>query len=264
MIVKVTDQLKREVNLPFFPKRIISIVPSQTELLFDLGLGDRVIGITKFCIHPADWYKNKVRIGGTKNLKLSLIEELEPDLIIGNKEENSKLDIEFLEVKFPVWMSDIVSMDDSLDAIKKIGIITNSSEQADKICAEIIKEKEKFVFSNIKLSGTFLYLIWYNPILVAGENTFINWMCNFLGLQNCVSQNRYPEIKLEELKNYNPNFIFLSSEPFPFREKHIQEVQGYFPNSKIVLVDGELFSWYGSRLLHSFKYFSELITTLKN
>ena len=263
MVVKVTDQLQREVNLPLFPKRIISIVPSQTELLYDLGLGDRVIGITKFCIHPKEWFKSKVRIGGTKNLNLALIEELQPQLIIGNKEENAKSDIDFLEHKFPVWMSDIITFDDSIDAINKIGDITNSQSNALKIALEISEKKKKFSTKTTKLLGTFLYLIWYNPIMVAGENTFINSMCNILGLQNCISKNRYPEIKTVELKKYNPNYIFLSSEPFPFNEKHLDEMQKFFPSSKIVLVNGEFFSWYGSRLLHSFKYFSELITNLK-
>jgi len=264
MDIKVTDQLQREVNLPFYPKRIISLVPSQTELLFDLGLGERVIGITKFCIHPNEWFRNKVRIGGTKNLNLSLIEELKPDLIIGNKEENSKSDIEFLEKKFPVWMSDSVTLEDSLDAIKKLGAITNSQTKSERICLNILSKSEKFISSNVKLSGTFLYLIWYNPIMVAGENTFINSMCKFLGLNNCINQNRYPEIKLSELNNFHPTYVFLSSEPFPFKEKHVKEIQNYFPNSKILLVDGEFFSWYGSRLLQSFKYFSELITAIKN
>jgi ABC-type Fe3+-hydroxamate transport system substrate-binding protein len=264
MYTKVTDQLQREVNLPFYPKRIISLVPSQTELLFDLGLGDRVIGITKFCIHPNEWFRSKVRVGGTKNLKLNLIEELQPDLIIGNKEENSKTDIEFLEKKFPVWMSDISSLEDSFVAINEIGTITNSKIKAENICLLIMNEVEQFKSCKNKLLGNFLYLIWYNPIMVAGENTFINSMCNFLGLQNCIQQSRYPAINLPELINYNPNYIFLSSEPFPFKEKHITEIQNYFPNSKILLVDGEFFSWYGSRLLHSFKYFSELITSLKN
>jgi ABC-type Fe3+-hydroxamate transport system substrate-binding protein len=264
MFVKVTDQLNREVYLPTFPKRIISIVPSQTELLYDLGLDERVVGITKFCIHPNDWFKNKVRIGGTKNLKLSLIEGLQPDLIIGNKEENSKDDIEFLEKKFPVWMSDIVTLEDSLDAIKKIGVITNSQNKSESICQNILNESEKFISSTSKLSGTFLYLIWYNPIMAAGKNTFIDSMCNYLRLNNCLAQNRYPEINSADLKVLSPNYIFLSSEPFPFNEKHIQEIQNYFPNAKVILVDGELFSWYGSRLLHSFRYFSELIKTAIN
>ena len=185
MDIKVTDQLQREVNLPFYPKRIISLVPSQTELLFDLGLGERVIGITKFCIHPNEWFRNKVRIGGTKNLNLSLIEELQPDLIIGNKEENSKSDIEFLEKKFPVWMSDIVTLEDSMNAIKKIGAITNSQTKSERICLNILSKSEKFISSNVKLSGTFLYLIWYNPIMAAGKNTFIDSMV--LGLISAIS-----------------------------------------------------------------------------
>ena len=213
MFVKVTDQLNREVYLPTFPKRIISIVPSHTELLYDLGLDERVVGITKFCIHPNEWFKTKVRIGGTKNLNLRLIEELQPDLIIGNKEENSKSDIEFLEKKFPVWISDIVTLEDSLDAIKKIGALTNSQTKSESICLNILSKSEKFISSTIKLSGTFLYLIWYNPIMAAGKNTFIDSMCKYLGLNNCLTLNRYPEINFTELNNIHPTYVFLSSEP---------------------------------------------------
>ena len=92
-----TDQIGHSFELKTSPKRIISVVPSQTELLFDLALNDKVIGITKFCIHPKEWFRNKVRVGGTKNLNLAKIAALKPDLIIANKEENTQSEIEELQ-----------------------------------------------------------------------------------------------------------------------------------------------------------------------
>lgn len=260
----VTDQMLREVTFSFPPKRIVSIVPSQTELLHYLGLENEVIAITKFCIHPNSWFKTKLRIGGTKKLNLKLIESLNPDLIIGNKEENSKEDVEFLVQKFPIWMSDICTIQDSLSMISEVGKITDRVVEATKLVMDIEAMKEKFNASKNKIDGTFAYLIWYNPIMLAGQNTFINELCKELGLTNSIPNVRYPQMDISQLKEIKPNYIFLSSEPFPFKQKHILELEQVLPNSKIILVDGEMFSWYGSRLLHSFNYFSELISSLKN
>ncbi len=123
------DMMDRTVNLPKNPKRIICLVPSLTELLYDLGLDNKVIGITKFCIKPNSWFKSKNRIGGTKNVHFDKIKELNPDLIIGNKEENSKTDIETLEKDFTVWMSDINTYKEALIAIQEIATICNASEK---------------------------------------------------------------------------------------------------------------------------------------
>ena len=117
--------MNRTIRLGATPRRIVSLVPSQTELLYDLGLEERVVGITKFCIHPKEWYRSKVRIGGTKNVNFDKVKTLRPDLIIGNKEENFKEDIEALEEIAPVWMSDIFTLDDSLEMINQLGSVLN-------------------------------------------------------------------------------------------------------------------------------------------
>src|ERR1700741_3198050 len=106
------DQTGRKISIPQIPQRIISLVPSQTELLFDLGLDKEVVGITKFCVHPPEWFQTKTRVGGTKQLKIDLIKQLQPDLIIANKEENVKEQIEELEKHFPVWISDVNNLED--------------------------------------------------------------------------------------------------------------------------------------------------------
>ena len=261
------DQLGRKISLPDFPKRIISIVPSQTELLFDLGLRDEVIGITKFCNHPDEWFRTKSKVGGTKKLNLEIIRNLKPDLIIGNKEENSREQIEDLMNEFPAWMSDIKNLDDALWMIQEIGKMVDKKETALKIANEIQNkfsalELSKFDIHHSKLSA---YLIWRNPLVTVGSNTFINDMMIRCGLKNVFDNlSRYPEITSEELMQAKPKVILLSSEPYPFKEKHVSEFQNVCPNALILIVDGEMFSWYGSRLLKAPEYFPQLIEQIKS
>lgn len=251
--------MQRTVEITSTVSRIVSLVPSQTELLVDLGLRDKLVGITKFCVHPAGLKKEVQLIGGTKNAKIDLIRSLEPDLIIGNKEENNQADIEVLEGMLPTWMSDIFNLEDALDMIRKVGAITGTSERASEIISKI--QTNFAQLENLKSSSkTVLYLIWKNPYIAAGPNTFIDAMLSTLGFQNAMQEERYPEVKLEAL---NPDLIFLSSEPYPFKEKHIEELQNQFPNSQVVLVDGEYFSWYGSRLIGAPAYFEELLNQIE-
>lgn len=245
-----------EVNFYFPPQRIVSLVPSQTELLFDLGLDDRVVGITKFCEHPPIWQQTKTKVGGTKKLRLSEIDQLRPDLIIGNKEENDRDSINELQRKYPVWLSYIVTFDDALAMITAVGEMVGKSEEA-KTMADAIEIK----FQGLKKkSGSVLYLIWRSPWMAAGTSTFINSIICLLGFTNVVTKQRYPEITIEEMKSMNPDYIFLSSEPFPFNKEHIAELKKHLPGTKIMLVDGQFFSWYGSRLLRAPDYFNQLLT----
>ena len=267
-----TDQMGNSITLSSLPKKIISLVPSQTELLFDLGLDEEIVGITKYCIHPKDKISPLQRatkgdltiIGGTKKLKLDLIRQLKPDLIIGNKEENEKGQILELQKEFPVWMSDIKTLDESLDMIEKMGELVGRKEKGVEIKNEIKKRFDEFLLQSSDASHTLtvLYLIWKKPFICAGKNTFINHMLELCGFMNVNQQARYPEISNEEIKKLNPDFIFLSSEPYPFKEKHIAELQNVCPDSKIILVDGEMFSWYGSRLLYAPSYFKHLLLNL--
>lgn len=252
------DHLGREVSLDGCPKRIISLVPSQTELLFDLGLNDEVVGITKFCVHPEEWYRSKERIGGTKQLHLDKIRALNPDLIIANKEENNKEDIDVLSAEFPVWVSDIKDLDDAFHLVTDIGELICKSAEADELTGKIRDEflsYEKEVAGRQKKKA--IYLIWSNPDMVAGNDTFIHEMLNKCGFENVIREKRYPELSTCEFDE--PDFILLSSEPFPFGQKHIEAYQKKFPNSRILIVDGEMFSWYGSRLLKVPAYFRELL-----
>jgi ABC-type Fe3+-hydroxamate transport system substrate-binding protein len=256
----IYDQMNRAVEAPFLPQRIISIVPSQTELLFDLGLNDEIIGITKFCVHPADKVKRKQKVGGTKTVNINLVKKLNPDLIIGNKEENEQEQIEELMKHFPVWMSDIHDLAGALDMIAKLGEITGKSEKAIELASGIRAE-----FDNLRPPSKGLkvaYFIWRKPYMVAGKGTFIDDMLSKCGLINAFEKERYPEVMNQELITADPDVVLLSSEPYPFRERHFGEFKLLLPGADVKLVDGELFSWYGSRLLQAPEYFEKLLNEL--
>ncbi len=254
------DQMNNTIRLSEVPRRIVSLVPSQTELLYTLGLEDRVVGITKFCIHPDKWFQTKKRIGGTKDINIEKVKALKPDLIIGNKEENEKSNIEELASIAPIWMSDIFSLTDSLNMILKIGELVGKYDDSKELVSKIklrfhdLEVKNQNVLKAEKPS--ILYLIWRKPYLAAGKNTFIDDMLLKCGFQNFTLENRYPEVNFDLTRS--PDIIYLSSEPYPFKEIHIKELQALYPKSIIKLVDGEMFSWYGSRLLEAPDYFYNL------
>ncbi len=253
------DQLQRTIEIEWPPKRIVSLVPSQTELLFDLGLSDEVVGITKFCVHPRIWHKNKKRVGGTKTLNLEAIIDLKPDLIIANKEENGKLQIGKLSKKFPVWISNIVTLSDARDMIESIGELVDKETIAQSISLSI---ENKFQFALPLKTTRVAYLIWNEPMMTINADTFINAMLLNCGFENVFAskiESRYPEITEDELQKEQPELVLLSSEPFPFKKKHIAPFQTMLPNSKVMLVDGEMFSWYGSRLKKAPAHFQKII-----
>jgi len=257
---KETDHLNRKVEFNFPPKRIISTVPSQTELLSDLGLDDEVVGITRFCTSPKGWKKSKTIIGGTKRLDYNKISSLNPDLIIGNKEENIKPQVEEIATDFPYWISDVESFDDNQKLIKDIGELCNRNVEAEVLCTRIETVCSK-IRSVQKTPKRVAYFIWRNPFMVAGNNTYINSILNKLGFINVFEhlEGRYPKITLDDLKRVEVDEVFLSSIPFPFNELHAQEFKMFFPDLKVTFVDGEVFSYYGSRIAKSEEYLLSLI-----
>lgn len=257
MAKEFIDQLHQTIRLEQKPHRIVSLVPSQTELLADLGLEQEVVGITKFCIYPEKWFKEKNRIGVTKTIDIEKVRQLNPDLIIGNKEENTPSDIQALQSIAPVWMSDIETLEDAFNMIQSVGLMCEKQEQAAKLIQEISSEFGKL--QPLQSPKNILYFIWNEPKFVVGKNTFIDDMITKCGFNNCCKETRYPEWKgtIEAV-----DIVFLSSEPFPFKENHLKEFQNSFPTAKIVLVDGEYFSWYGSRLIDAPMYFESLIQQL--
>lgn len=257
-----TDQMHRTIELPVWPpQRIVSLVPSQTELLHALGLEPEVVGITKFCVHPKEWFSTKKRIGGTKTVNFEKMEALQPDLIIGNKEENDRAQIEALAERYPVWMSDIATLDDACDMIGRVGELTGKAAAANDWAAQIHSSFQNLAATHDRTRSPLraAYFIWRKPYMVAASGTFIHDMLGRSGFENVFSHHtRYPEITLEALAASQPEVILLSSEPYPFAEKHFGAFLEVCPTALIQVVDGEMFSWYGSRLLEAADYFRSL------
>ncbi|MBL7691362.1 MAG: ABC transporter substrate-binding protein [Flavipsychrobacter sp.] len=256
----ITDMTGRQFLLPEVPKRIVSLVPSQTELLYDLGLDEEVVGITKFCVHPEPWFRSKRRVGGTKTVHRHIIDELQPDLIIANKEENTKEQIEELASVYPVWISDIKTVAHALQMIELVGIITGREVAATELVHEIAGG-----FAGLPTASQqrrVAYYIWKDPWMCAGGDTFISDVITKMGWQNvCEHLPRYPEVNLQDLHALQPDLVLLSSEPYPFKDKHIAEITAAVPGAEVKLVDGEMFSWYGSRMRHAITYLRELATS---
>ena len=252
----VTDQMRRTVRVPAVAQRIVSLVPSQTELLFDLGLEAHVVGVTRYCVHPRRARDVCSNVGGTKRFDFEAIGRLSPDLIIGNKEENYRDGIERLEASHPVWMSDIENFEDALDMIGAIGDLTGTREPASRLRSEISTAWNAVPdFAGARAA----YLIWDKPMMSVGTGTFIDAVLARLGFDNVYrGHDRYPVSSAAELQDLEPDVVMLSSEPFPYDESHRGAYSALVARAKVLLVDGEMFSWYGSRLRRAPAYFGAL------
>lgn len=257
--MRVVDQLHREVSVSPPVRRIVSLVPSQTELLHYFGLEEQVVGITRFCVHPQKWHQGKTRVGGTKKVKIDRIRALNPDLIIANKEENTQKDIEQLATEFPVWISDIRTIEDSYEMIHSLGELLQQKAKANQLIKQLQQN-----FSEIKALSIskkrVLYFIWKDPYMVAANNTFIHQVIQAIGWNNAVENSeRYPQLTEEQIKSLNPELVLLSSEPYPFQHHHALSFQNWLPKSEVKIVDGEVFSWYGPRMLRLLPYLKKVL-----
>lgn len=251
------DQLQRAVDIPQTPQRIVSLVPSLTEWLYTLQLEDAVVGITKFCVHPAQWYHNKTRIGGTKHVHIHQVAALQPDCIIASKEENVQEQVAALAAIAPVYVSDITNLTEACEAMQQLGDITGKSALAQTYIHTIRSRFAGLIPASRSLKTA--YLIWQNPYMTIGGDTFIHDMLQRCGLHNLFAeQTRYPVTTIEELHALGCECLLLSTEPYPFNETHAAALRSQLPGTRVELVNGEMFSWYGSRLLEAPGYFSTL------
>jgi iron complex transport system substrate-binding protein len=245
-------------TLAFFdtPKRIVCLVPSLTETLVDLGLSSLIVGVTKFCIHPEGFRSTTKVIGGTKNPRIDDILALKPDLIIANKEENRKEYIQALQRHVMVYVSDIKNIADTINFVKDMATIfyLDVDGLVDNLRKNDLFHSETLISS--------CYLIWKDPYMTIGHDTFIHYMMEKYGFYNVYRDLiRYPEVTIASIAQKKPSLILLSSEPYPFNDYHKEELKIHFPDTKIILVDGEMFSWYGTRLLKADKYLNVLKKT---
>jgi ABC-type Fe3+-hydroxamate transport system substrate-binding protein len=236
--------------MPTDKKSIISLVPSLTKLVIDLGIGDQLVGRTRFCVHPKDKVKDIPIVGGTKNPRLDKIYDIDPDYIIANKEENRPEDIKALMHDFEVNVTDIATIEDALITIHELGQVLGKENRANKLIEEIQQ------LLNNRPDEPELrtaYMIWKDPWMTVGHDTYIHDVLEHWNLTNVFgAQSRYPKVNPEDLKKHHPDLILLSSEPYPFKEKHLNQVQEFCPAARVLLVEGEWFSWYGSHMKHAF------------
>lgn len=253
------DQLQREVVLKEHPQRIVSLVPSQTELLVYLGLEEQLVGVTKFCVHPPHLRKEKTVVGGTKKVNFDKISRLRPEVILCNKEENTEEMVLELEKIAPVHVSEIYDLQDVLILHEMYGELFDCSDKTTQLNKDLLQKKREFEMAVSPEPRKVAYFIWRRPWMVAGGDTFIDCILELNGWENVFKNrdSRYPEIDLEELQMVQPDLVLLSSEPFPFKKKHVEEIKKYW-KTPVELVDGEYFSWYGSRLLPALDYFTTL------
>ncbi len=242
------------------PERIVSLVPSTTETLFSLGVGERVVGVTRFCVHPGEARERARVVGGTKNPRIEAILSLEPDLVLANQEENRKEDVDRLRERVPVHVFFPKEVGDAVADIRSLGHLLGEPKAALTLAEEI--EQALARLRGDKWRPTrYLYFIWRRPYMVAGPETFIEALLAESGLLNAAPRNRgrYPEMGIEEIARSGAEVLLLSSEPFPFEEKHRAELIAELGNdARAVLADGELLSWHGARLRQGLPYLRSL------
>jgi len=263
----IKDQLGREIVLKSTPKRIVSLVPSQTELLCDLALESELVGITKFCVHPFQLKSTKKIVGGTKKVNYDKIKALNPDFILCNKEENSYDLLPELEKIAPTYFSDVNTIQDSIDLILRLGSIFNRRTESDNLAHKIefkLNDFKKFIKD--KPIRRVAYFIWAKPWMVVGNETYINEMLALNKFQNIyANMSRYPKVEINKIRHEgDPDIVILSSEPFPFKDEHAMEIATFTNRSITLFGDGEMFSWPGSRMLLAFDYFKELHKKLES
>lgn len=230
--------------------RIVSLVPSLTELLIDLGLKSRLVGRTRFCVEPEGDVEDIPVIGGTKNPNLEEVKELDPDIVIGNKEENRREDLTYLAAHTEVEITNIRTVEDALITHYELGEKLGVAQKAQELNEEI-----STLFENRpdERPQQTIYLIWKDPWMGVGHDTYIHDVMQQWNLTNATGYtSRYPSITMEEMQNLNPELILLSSEPYPFKQKHADSLKSDFPDTRIMTIDGKWFSWYGSHMAKAF------------
>lgn len=257
-MIKLRDNLGAPILLSSKPQRIVSLVPSLTETLVDAGLKNQLTGITKFCVHPKGLRQEIKVIGGTKNPRIKDILNLKPDLVFANKEENREEDINELKKFTQVYVTDIKNNQDILDFLRMLNVVFKTDA-----CFELLQKIQNLPIYPERKKIPTCYLIWKDPWMTIGKDTFIHSMMEKYGFQNiCSDSVRYPIISFEQIKAHQTKIVMMSSEPYPFKEKDKEELHKLLPRTIIILVDGEMFSWYGSRLLLADTYLNNLYFNL--
>ena len=240
--------------------RIVCLVPSITELLFELGLGDEVVGRTGFCIHPWDEVRKVPKVGGTKDIKLEKIRALEPTHVVVNVDENRREDAEALAEFVPqIVVTHPCAPRDNLDLYRQMGSVFGRTDEAEALCARFEAAWSRAVGGDRPRQDV-LYLIWREPWMSVAPDTYIGQTLAAFNWHTVPREpeSRYPEIDLADFAGVDR--VLLSSEPYHFKDEHLAEVRAAVPGAQVALVDGEMTSWYGSRAIAGLDYLAEFVT----
>ena len=268
LVTHMTDATGESHSLRRRRARLVSLVPSHTETLFTLGAGERVTGVTRFCVRPDRALRTARNVGGTKSPDIEAIVALEPDLVFANQEENRREDILRLRESVPVYVAFPKTVPEAIDDIRATGRLLDLELEADTIAARLVERLESL--RRTARPFRFLYFIWQRPYLVAGHGTFIDASLSEAGGENAApsGRGRYPEISTEEIAASGADVLLLSSEPFPFDAGHRAALKKELRSDsehppRVELVDGQLLSWHGTRLLEGLPYLASLAAGLR-
>jgi len=271
-MIELCDDLSRTIRLEAPARRIVSLVPSITETLFALGAGERIAGITDYCIHPEDQVRAKPKMGGTKSFSVRRILDLEPDLILANAEENRKHQVDALEqAGLKVFVTFPKTIDGCLKMIADAAALTDTSEAAQAILASIKRSRSDARKRTSDPPARVLCPIWKDPYMTINRDTFVDDVIRSCGGRNIFedSPERYPKFSLAEAARRQPEIVILPTEPYHFTEVDIpgiEEMGDAVPacrSHRIYVVEGELLSWYGPRLARALSEISILIASCR-
>lgn len=249
------------------PRRIVSLIPSTTELLCAMGLAEALVGVTVYCVEPRDVVRTKTRVGGEKNPDLERIRALAPDLVIANIEENSRHHVEVLrEWGIPVWVTYPRTVADSLRMIRELGEVTGARQRAAALLAEI-----EPLYAQVRANtsrrapAAVFYAIWRDPYMTINGDTYISDVLAVCGARNVFANHadRYPTVTLDEVAARRPDVIVLPDEPFRFRRAHIKDFEPYVDvpavrHRRIHLLEGKAFAWHGPRIMDALRTLPDL------
>jgi len=242
------------------PPRIVSLVPSITELLCDLDLADALVGRTGFCIHPKDTLKRIPKVGGTKDVDLAAVQRLAPTHVIVNVDENTRETADALRAFVPsIVVTHPLAPQDNPPLYRLLGGIFERAAEAERLCVAF-DEAYAETQTAADRAERVLYLIWREPWMTVSRDTYISRMLALYGWKTwpAASAQRYPTLELENCRG-RIDRVLLSSEPYPFRDKHLLEARRLLPRVPVDLVDGEMVSWYGSRAIAGLRYLTDYV-----
>jgi ABC-type Fe3+-hydroxamate transport system substrate-binding protein len=261
---KIIDIAGNEIQLKEPPERIVSLVPSLTETIIDLGCVNQLAGCTGFCLEIEGTAEAR-EIGGVRDPDIELIRSLNPDLVLAGREENQKKDIEMIKGFSRVYVCEPRTVGDAIGIINDIGVLLHETETASAWARKIHEYRVKL--NELRQDTTpvrFGYLVWWDPMMVAAGDTYISSLLEEGPFLNAFGDmKRYPQVEESELINRDMDIIFISSEPYGFDDNLIGDIRKLTGDIPVERIDGRMCGWYGTGTCKGLKYILEQISDIQ-